>query len=103
MKLLGYFVVIVTYNSLTNDLKLFVIENGGPPLLGQDFMATFQLCITSILNWIDFFFKMRNLVDKYKELFGKDLGCYNHVEVTLQLKDGAKPKILQSSSTTVCN
>lgn len=34
----------------------------------------------------------RNLVDKYKELFGNNLGCYNCAEASLQLKEGAKSK-----------
>ncbi|KOB65100.1 reverse transcriptase, partial [Operophtera brumata] len=38
---LGYFVAKVTYSELCENIKIYVLQNGGPPLLGRDFMTKF--------------------------------------------------------------
>lgn len=46
----GYIVVPVTYKGLTKEIEMYVIENGGPPLLGRNFYNAFELSIHSIIE-----------------------------------------------------
>ncbi|GFG40126.1 hypothetical protein Cfor_07054 [Coptotermes formosanus] len=45
---LGYFNCEVYYNGIKRTLSFYVITEGGPPLLGRDFMAKFNMSLVSM-------------------------------------------------------
>ena len=60
----------IYYNNVPNDLNVFVIKNGGPPILGRDFMQlyNFNICqvnFSSESNNIDYLLKKYNAVFFY--------------------------------------
>lgn len=92
---LGYFCIQVIFNNLKKKLKVFVIKNGGPPLLGRDFMSAFNLIITTQINSLSDDKDVQSLVEKYAELWRDELGSFNKFKVKLQLKDNSVPKFFK--------
>ncbi|KAJ8929589.1 hypothetical protein NQ314_017696 [Rhamnusium bicolor] len=78
---IGYITVNVTYNDKTSALKLYIIQGGGPPLLGRDFFHVFNLSLNSIVEMPhkDYNIKM-DLASKFPNVFSdvlvdNDLSC----------------------------
>lgn len=81
----------VTYAERSHTLLVYVIRNGGPPLLGRDFISLFKLellqpnyCIRSDID-------LGKLQSRYPDVFSDRLGLFNKYEVKLCLKEDAKP------------
>lgn len=81
----------VSYVGITRDLDFYVVQDGGPPLLGRDFISLFKLQLTPVnyCHETDLLFK--NLKDKYTGLFSDKLGTFNKYKIKLSLKDNALP------------
>ncbi|CAK1597496.1 unnamed protein product [Parnassius mnemosyne] len=96
---LGYFCTKVKYNGFMKQLNFFVIKNGGPPLLGRDFMSQFKIKLTSVNNnniLVDSYeSEVQNLLNTYADLWSKELGAFNKFKITLHLKDNAVPKFFK--------
>lgn len=88
----GYFTIEAIFNKTIKIIKIFVIKNGGPPLLGRDFMSAFNLVITTKLNSISFDSNINNLLEKFPDLWSDDLGSFNRFKVRLQVKESSIPK-----------
>lgn len=99
---LGYFNCNVTYLNNSNEIKLYVIRNGGPGLLGRDFMSKFKICFTSSNHSIALSShnqnKVQQLVNAFPEVWKDELGCFNKFKVELQLKENAQPKFFKPRS-----
>jgi hypothetical protein len=97
---LGCFSAEVSYRDMTKQILFYVIKNGGPGLLGRDFMAKFgiSLMCTNTNYSINCSSDMdvNSLLNKYKELFNDDLGCFKYGEVKLQLKEGVIPRFCKA-------
>lgn len=80
-----------TYAGKTHPLKVFVIRNGGPPLLGRDFISLFKLEMLPV----NFNEEANGIIDelqaKYPSVFSDKLGKFNKYKVSLNLKESAKP------------
>ncbi|XP_031339574.1 uncharacterized protein K02A2.6-like [Photinus pyralis] len=85
---LGYIVVPIEYKGVMKDVKLFVLRDGGPPLLGRDFFYKYELCINSI--------RMEGLeMEIFREcekVFANTLGKFTKGKIKLNLKEAAIPK-----------
>ncbi|CAK1585215.1 unnamed protein product [Parnassius mnemosyne] len=96
---LGYFCTKVKYNGFMKQINFFVIKNGGPPLLGRDFMSQFKIKLTSVNNnniLVDSYeSEVQNLLNTYADLWSKELGAFNKFKITLHLKDNAVPKFFK--------
>lgn len=69
---LGYFVVNACFENQSKSIKIFVIENGGPPLLGRDFMSAFNLAISTNCARINKLSKdsdIEKLLEQYSDLW----------------------------------
>ncbi|XP_049866919.1 uncharacterized protein K02A2.6-like isoform X1 [Pectinophora gossypiella] len=89
----GYFNIEATFNKQSKRLKIFVVKNGGPPLLGRDFMSAFNLVLTTKINSIsDVHDTIDTLLEQYSELWSDELGTFNSFKIKLQLKEDAYPK-----------
>lgn len=85
---LGYLPLQFTYNGQSNFLNVYVVRDGGPPLLGRDFLSQFKLQISTV-NWCDDV--LSSLAIKYPNLFSGKLGCLKNITVELNLKPDSKP------------
>ncbi|KAL0894785.1 hypothetical protein ABMA27_013312 [Loxostege sticticalis] len=88
----GFFTIQATFNKVTKIIKIFVIKNGGPPLLGRDFMSAFNLVIASNLNSISYDLDVNTLLEKFPDLWSDDLGSFNKFKILLQIRENSVPK-----------
>lgn len=95
---MGYFYVNAIYNNIKKMIKIFVIKNGGPPLLGRDFMSSFNLILTPRINNISLETELNELLEQNSELWQDELGCFNKFEVHLELKENTTPKFFKARS-----
>ncbi|XP_030039241.2 uncharacterized protein K02A2.6 [Manduca sexta] len=93
---LGYFIINAIFNKKQKSIKIFVIDNGGPPLLGRDFMLAFNLFITTSIHSLTFDTDLHKLLDKFSDLWRDELGAFNKFKVNLQLKDNVTPKFFKA-------
>lgn len=87
---LGYISVIVTYENNKSVLKLYVIKNGGPPLMGRTWIKQLGLLRFSTLNSHHYIsdenLMAKILKDEYPEVFAEGLGTFKS-QIRLHLKD----------------
>ncbi|CAK1585814.1 unnamed protein product [Parnassius mnemosyne] len=72
-------------------LDVYVVRNGGPPLLGRDFIARFELQLTPIHYCKQIQNEIETLHIRYPQVFSGELGCFNKYEIKLTLKENVKP------------
>lgn len=94
---LGLISLPVTYENDTKILDIHVIADGGPPLLGRNFMSAFNLQISKI-NHIKTENIVKSLTSKYPEVFSDRLGCFNKHTVSLYVKPDSKPIFMKARS-----
>lgn len=80
-------------------LKLYVIKEGGPPIVGRDWIKSLSLPINEGVVW--------SLTDEdiYKEfpsVFCKGLECYKSKTFKLYLKPDTKPVFLNQGFYCLC-
>lgn len=93
---LGYITCQVTYQNKSSNLCLYVIKNGGPPLLGRDFFNLFDLSI-SHLNYLELPKDLQLVFNKYTYLFSPGLGTFTKGNISIKLKsDNVTPKFFRA-------
>ncbi|XP_063357876.1 uncharacterized protein K02A2.6-like [Cydia amplana] len=98
---LGYFRGRVCYMSTVKHLKIYVVQNGGPPLLGRDFMAKFKIrlvCDNNKLTPEPHIDELPQLLNDFPDVWKDELGRFNKFEVDLFLKQNSVPKFFKPRS-----
>lgn len=87
---LGYILVTITYNNKELKLKLYVITNGGPPLMGRTWIKQLKLSSFDALNNHHYVSDdnslAKTLKDEYPEVFTEGLGTFKS-QIRLYLND----------------
>lgn len=83
---LGYIVVKVVCGTKSASLKLFIIENGGPPLMGRTWIKQLKIEIVECHNISDSDSVAKALREEFPEVFAEGLGTFKS-PVSLHLKD----------------
>lgn len=101
MEVMGFMLLNIEYLSHSAKLPVYVIRNGGPPLLGRDFMRAFNLRLVSTLTHPELSVHSinsthENLTKLFPKVFSDDLGCFNKFEINLTLKPDARPVFFKS-------
>lgn len=96
----GYFVAKISYSNMCNEIKIYVMKNGGPSLLGRDFMVKFKMYFVlanniNYCNSVDDGKEVQHLLDLYPDVWKNEVGCFNKFEVELQLKENTTPKFFK--------
>lgn len=81
----------VSYAGRTQLIDVYIIRNGGPPILGRDFISLFKLEITSVQYCTQNQDEYEKLQKRYPSVFSDKLGLFTKYKVELQLKQDAKP------------
>lgn len=87
---LGTLRLPVCYADQSHYIDIFVVRDGGPPLLGRDFISLFNLQLMPV-NSINTELSPDLLQQRFGELFSDKLGNFNKYKVKLKLKENAKP------------
>ena len=83
--------VVVTDDNKTATLPHVVVERGGPPLLGRDWIQHLQVDLR--INTIDSHDKkLQKLLEDHNSVFKSAAGCLRDVKVTLYGKPDTTPK-----------
>lgn len=80
----------VTYNKVLKKIKFYVVEKGGPNIVGRDWLIKFNVNFNTIGS-INIANKLTLLLDEFKEVFNEKLGKHVGVSVSIELNEGAKP------------
>ncbi|XP_026322974.1 uncharacterized protein K02A2.6-like [Hyposmocoma kahamanoa] len=81
----------VSYVGITCDLDFYVVQDGGPPLLGRDFISLFKLQLTPVNYCQETDLLLNNFKEQYKDLFSDRLGTFNKYKIKLSIKDNSFP------------
>lgn len=91
----------ISYGGVTRTLCVYIVRDGGPPLLGRDFIHMFNLELAPAPSDVRTVFKqdikqnddgmIQELVSKFPQVFSGNLGKFNKHTVKLNLKADAKP------------
>lgn len=90
---LGFIYVGVTHENIVLKLKLFVVKNGGPPIIGRDWIRNLNISVDNLLN-INQLTQVQiteTLKSKFPEVFAEGLGKFNKGLATLHLKNNTMP------------
>lgn len=100
-KPLGFLRLNMYYEQKCYKLKTYVIQNGGPPLIGRNGlkMLNFGICKLDKINnivQVDSSARLKKLLQNYKEIFDGSLGTFNKFMVSLKLKEMAQPRFIKA-------
>ena len=81
--------------------ELYVVDRGGPALLGRDWLTHVKLDWPNILslsveNHTDTTAKLTALLEEYDELFKEEIGELKGIKGNLILKENAQPVFLKA-------
>ncbi|XP_045477956.1 uncharacterized protein K02A2.6-like [Harmonia axyridis] len=91
---LGKIDVCIGYRGRLENLFLYVVENGGPPLLGRDFLNKFSLGINK-MEVSDNRMYIENFHREFPNVFTNKLGLFNKGKIHLKLEEGSIPKFFK--------
>ena len=90
MKVQGYLDVAVEYNGQAKDLRLFVVQEPGPPLLGKSWLEHIRLDWASIAK-VAVHNLWKPVVEKHAAVFADELGTITPFKASLKLRADARP------------
>ncbi|XP_038106859.1 uncharacterized protein K02A2.6-like [Culex quinquefasciatus] len=82
----------LVYAGARKRVAFAVIENGGPPLLGRNFVRAFNLGVSSLYSVeADAESVVQSMVSSHAELFSEGLGTFKYGTIKLELEEDARP------------
>lgn len=96
LDIVGVMDVTVLYAGRTAALSVYVVQDGGPPLLGRDFIHRFNLQFAPVLYLESDDNSISEIIKQYPRVFSDKLGCLNNFAVKLPLKHDAKPIFIKA-------
>lgn len=94
LKVTGSINVSIKYKNLSKMLKIVVVENGGPAILGRDFLRLFKIGFSNVNN-LNVNNELNILLDQYQDLFNGELGKFKYSKVHLEVKEKSSPIFFQ--------
>ncbi|KAK9685894.1 hypothetical protein QE152_g37604 [Popillia japonica] len=100
----GFIHVRVQFNEVVAHLKLYVVPNGGPALLGRQWLTALKINIINnvavnnvktqkdiLISPIAESLSISNLIKQYQPIFDNEPGTYKNFKAKLYLKPGTVP------------
>ncbi|XP_044747447.1 uncharacterized protein K02A2.6-like [Coccinella septempunctata] len=95
VKPLGIFRANVEFRNIKNNIDFYVFKNGGPPIVGRDFLITYNMGIVDNVNFVND--RAEGIVNEFFEVFSDGLGKFSKGVVTINLKDSdVNPKFYRA-------
>lgn len=94
LKVTGAINVSIKFKNSSKMLKIIVVENGGPAILGRDFLRLFKIGLSNVNN-LNVKNELNILLDQYQDLFNGELGKYKYSKVHLEVKEKSSPIFFQ--------
>ena len=99
--------VMVNHDNQRCELDLYVLDRGGPPLFGRDWLRAVKLDWANIKSMVartpapvsgDTKSRINSLADKYSSVFSDELGTLRGIQAKITLKDNSTPKYCKARS-----
>jgi hypothetical protein len=74
---IGKIALTVTYNNKTDEIWVYIVKNGGPPLLGRNDLATLGINNVLECNFTGAEDNVKTILKKYPNVFSEELGTFN--------------------------
>ncbi|CAC5377655.1 unnamed protein product [Mytilus coruscus] len=105
IKPLGCANVKVHYKGEAHVLPLYVVPKGGPPLFGREWLKHIKLDWNEIKEVHGIDQKktgevIKDLLNKYKDVFKDELGTIKGIKAKLSLKDNSSPKYIKARTVS---
>ncbi|XP_055913663.1 uncharacterized protein LOC129947217 [Eupeodes corollae] len=96
IKPIGVCVMDVLYKNVCKKIKVVVVENGGPPLLGRNFLNEFGIKFEN-LYYVEknISSEVHAITENFSELFDGKLGKFNKSLISLHVKSDCCPKFFK--------
>ncbi|CAI6349493.1 unnamed protein product [Macrosiphum euphorbiae] len=92
---LGVLKVRVQYKDVCKELEMVVVKEGGPPILGREWLTKLSIPMFSGTYSLCKLISYQNVVQTFPSVFNDILGCYKHKMFDLILKKDFKPVFLK--------
>lgn len=91
IKTIGKIEVMITANNKTRAIEFQVIEHGGHPLLGRDFLKGFQIELMG-LNYVSTnTLNLDEILQRNKDIFNGEQGTFKYAKVKLHMPEFVRP------------
>jgi len=87
---------IAKYLKKSFKMCIYVIKNGGPPLIGRNDLKIINY--SPIYNTVNLDENIENIIKNYEHLFKDEIGTFNKYQISLNIKKGAIPKFFKPRS-----
>jgi len=84
----GILKVKVKYKNQWKSLSLYIVMDGGPPIIGRDWLIELEI-LPLKLNLHSL--SQQDIIQKYPSVFNEKLGCFKHKTFKLYLKENTIP------------
>lgn len=89
-KPVGYFETEVEYNGKSREIRFYVVDKGGPCIVGRSWTEAFNVQL-EMVNQITIPDKVKDIVNKYPDVFSNYIGKFTKTKINLLLKEDATP------------
>lgn len=96
LNILGKTKVEVSFKGLHNNLMLYIARGNGPSLIGRNWFEPLRIQVQGVYHVIAPNTGIKELLQKYNEVFQEGLGKYKGPMVNITPKEGSVPKFLKS-------
>lgn len=96
VKPVGVVTLNIAYNKKEMFLDFYVMENGGQPLLGRDFLRLYNISLSMINNINTDEKQVRILTKEFSEVFSEGIGLFKNGVVKINIKKDAVPKFFKA-------
>lgn len=86
----------VDYNNKTTSIWVYIVPNGGPPLLGRNDLILLGIDNFSTCNFTGVTHNVNLILNEYKDVFSDGLGSFNAYQVSLKVKQDSVPKFCKA-------
>lgn len=90
----GYINLNVCHEGKVRTIRFYIVDRGGPSLLGRDWLGSFQVGFQTI-NRIEASRSVEDIISKFPDVFSGKLGHFKHERISLEMKPDAKPIFLK--------
>ena len=87
----GFIQPTVSFNNTHKTFKILVVKNGGPPILGRNFLCEFNIKSINICNSINEISHVDAIVNEYSDLFDDNVGRFLNNKVCLEISPDSIP------------
>ena len=97
VEILGTTTVHAKYGEQLLQLPVYVVDGGGPNLLGRDWLGKFKIKLTNVCTLMapD---KLNQVLNTHSQVFEEGLGTLNNVKVNLAIDPSVPPKFHKARS-----